>query len=121
MNEQNVKALFSSIDDFMDLQHSPSASLIDGFPFIARWLPKPLQWYRPSADRAFKRTIGSVQSLRLHVLNSDVAFRVYQKFFDELAKRVEAGEDPQCFSRELVALAREYEFDEQQQYFCGEY
>ncbi len=60
MSEENVKTLFSTIDDFMDLQQSPSSSMIDGFPIIAKFLPKPLQWYRPKAERIFHKTLGFV-------------------------------------------------------------
>jgi hypothetical protein len=44
---------------------------------------------------------------------------VYQRFFDDLEKRIEGGEDPKCFSRELLHLAKNYGFNEPQKYFCG--
>lgn len=60
MSEDMVKSLFHSIDEFMALQHSPSASFIDGFPIIAKGLPRFLQWYRPEAERIFNDTVGYV-------------------------------------------------------------
>ena len=57
MDEEMVKDLFHSIEEFMNLQQSPSASLIDGFPIIAKYLPRPLQWYRPRAERIFNETV----------------------------------------------------------------
>lgn len=62
MNEKVAKDVFHSIDEFMKLQHSPSASLIDGFPVIAKYLPRALQWYRPEAGRIFNETVGSVNA-----------------------------------------------------------
>ncbi|KAH7137038.1 cytochrome P450 [Dactylonectria estremocensis] len=102
MSEDMVKSLFHSIDEFMALQHSPSASFIDGFPIIAKSLPRFLQWYRPEAERIFNDTV-----------------RTYRRFFDDLEKRIGAGEDPKCFSRELLNLAQDYGFDEPQKYFCA--
>lgn len=60
MNEKIVKDVFHSIDEFMKLQQSPSANLIDGFPVIAKYLPRALQWYRPEAERIFNETVVSV-------------------------------------------------------------
>jgi len=57
MRDENVQLLFSTIDDFMDSQKSPSASLIEQFPRLARSLPKSLQWFRPKAERVFKKTV----------------------------------------------------------------
>lgn len=66
MDEQSVKALFGTIDDFMTLQQSPAASFIDGFPIVARYLPRVLQWYRPKAERIFKRTVKFVLTYPSH-------------------------------------------------------
>jgi hypothetical protein len=62
MNEKLVKDVFQSIDDFMKLQQSPSANVIDGFPMIAKYLPRALQWYRPKAERIFNETVGYVDA-----------------------------------------------------------
>ncbi|OBT97320.1 hypothetical protein VE01_04690 [Pseudogymnoascus verrucosus] len=102
MSEANVKELFSCIDEFMKLQGSPSASFIDGFPFIARWLPVRLQWYRPKAEKVFHETL-----------------KVYENFFDDLQKRIDQGENPECFARSLVDLSKQYNFSDEQQYFCA--
>ena len=119
MSDENVKTLFSSIDDFMDLQQSPSSSFIDGFPIIAKCLPKILQWYRPKAERIFRKTVESVHtSLQSSYVLTKV-LSVYGKFFKDLDERIQGGDDPQCFSRELLHLAKSYEFDDLQKYFCG--
>jgi len=60
MKDENTRLLFSTIDDFMDTQRSPSASLIEQFPWVVRNLPRPLQWYRPKAERIYKKTVGCV-------------------------------------------------------------
>lgn len=46
-------------------------------------------------------------------------YSTYRRFCDDLEKRIEAGEDPKCFSRELLGLAKDYGFDEPQKYFCA--
>jgi len=46
-------------------------------------------------------------------------YGIYRRFFDDLEERIEAGEEPKCFSRELLGLAKDYGFDEPQKYFCG--
>lgn len=102
MRESSVQELFSTIDDFIATQLSPSASLIDSFPTLARLLPKPLQWYRPHAERVFRKTV-----------------RVYEAFFDDLEKRVATGLDPRCFAREMNKIADKYGFDRYQRYYCA--
>lgn len=102
MQESSVQELFSTIDDFIATQLSPSASLIDSFPTLARLLPKPLQWYRPHAERVFRKTV-----------------RVYEAFFDDLEKRVATGLDPRCFAREMNKIADKYGFDRYQRYYCA--
>jgi hypothetical protein len=62
MNEKLVKDVFQSIDEFMNLQQSPSANVIDGFPIVAKYLPRALQWYRPEAERIFNKTVGYVHA-----------------------------------------------------------
>lgn len=47
-------------------------------------------------------------------------FRVYASFLDDLERRVQAGQDPQCFARDMGILASKYDFDDAQKYFCGE-
>jgi hypothetical protein len=36
---------------------SPSAGIVDCFPRLAAMIPKPLQWYRPRAERIFDKTV----------------------------------------------------------------
>lgn len=60
MEDPNVQLLFSTIDDFMETQASPSTSMIEQFPGLVKLLPRPLQWYRPKAERVFRKTIGWV-------------------------------------------------------------
>lgn len=55
-----MQLLFSTIDDFMETQASPSTSMIEQFPGIVKLLPRALQWYRPKAERVFRKTIGWV-------------------------------------------------------------
>lgn len=58
MEDENVRLLFSTIDDFLETQTSPSAALVEQFPWVVRMLPRPLQWFRPKAERAYRKTIG---------------------------------------------------------------
>ncbi|KEF61521.1 uncharacterized protein A1O9_03088 [Exophiala aquamarina CBS 119918] len=102
MDDANVRLLFSTIDDFMETQASPSTSMIEQFPWLVRLIPKPLQWYRPKAERVFRKTIG-----------------VYASFLDELEQRIKQGEDPRCFARDMSVLADKYGFDAAQKYFCA--
>ncbi|KAJ5385554.1 hypothetical protein N7517_003465 [Penicillium concentricum] len=102
MADKNTQLLFSTIDDFMESQTSPSATLIEHFPWCARNLPKLLQWYRPRAEKVFNKTI-----------------RVYAGFLDDLERRVKDGQDPKCFARDMSQLAGKYGFDDAQKYFCA--
>lgn len=63
MRDENVRLLFSTIDDFMETQASPSTSLPEQFPWLIKILPKRLQWFRPKAERVYKKTIGYVSGL----------------------------------------------------------
>ncbi|KAL1615103.1 hypothetical protein SLS56_011930 [Neofusicoccum ribis] len=102
MREQPVQELFSTIEDFMEMQRSPSANLIDSFPTLAKIIPRPLQWYRPHAERVFRKTV-----------------KTYETFFDDLEQRLINGQDPRCFAREMNKIAYKYGFDENQRYYCA--
>ncbi|KAH0342001.1 hypothetical protein KCU83_g9432, partial [Aureobasidium melanogenum] len=102
MRDENVRMLFSTISDFMDYQKSPSASMIEMFPWLVRLLPKAFEWYRPKAEKIFTKTIS-----------------VYASFLDDLERRVQEGEDPKCFARDMAALADKHHFDDAQKYFCA--
>jgi hypothetical protein len=58
MDDENVRILFSTIDDFLGSQASPSTSLVEQFPWLVKALPKPLQWFRPKAKRVYQKTLG---------------------------------------------------------------
>ena len=58
MEDKNVQLLFSTIDDFLETQTSPSASMIEQFPRLAKAIPRPLQWFRPKAEQVYKKTLG---------------------------------------------------------------
>ncbi|KAF2227547.1 cytochrome P450 [Elsinoe ampelina] len=100
MGEPNVRALFGTIDDFMSMVTSPLTSLPEQFPWLVRWLPGNLQWFRPKAERVFDKTM-----------------HVYASFMEDLDKRVAAGEDPQCFARDMFKLADRYQLDQVRKYF----
>ncbi|KAI1611780.1 cytochrome P450 [Exophiala viscosa] len=102
MRDENVRLLFSTIDDFMETQASPSTSLPEQFPWLIKIIPRRLQWFRPKAERVFKKTIG-----------------VYASFLDDLDKRIRQGQDPKCFARDMTDLATKYGFDDAQKYFCA--
>jgi len=162
MDDANVRLLFSTIDDFMETQASPSTSMIEQFPWLVRLIPKPLQWYRPKAERVYRKTIGLVFTPIVHIFRAvpfessltmeisiphpqrshyrqqkpPISWRkiylegklmiyvpnsVYKSFLDELEQRINQGEDPQCFARDMIALADKYGFDAAQKYFCGEF
>ncbi|KAL6248504.1 hypothetical protein RBB50_004759 [Rhinocladiella similis] len=102
MRDQNVQILFSTIDDFIGSQASPSTALVEQFPWLIKLIPRPLQWFRPEAERIYKKTVG-----------------VYEAFFDDLERRIKAGQDPKCFGRDMADLATKYGFDDAQKYFCA--
>jgi hypothetical protein len=58
MESADVRLLFSTIDDFLESQTSPSASMIEQFPWLVRNMPKRLQWFRPKAEQVYKKTLG---------------------------------------------------------------
>ncbi|KIX05640.1 uncharacterized protein Z518_03612 [Rhinocladiella mackenziei CBS 650.93] len=101
MQEENTRLLFSTSEDFLSSQATPSTTLAEQFPGFVKALPKPLQWFRPNAERIYKKTFG-----------------VYTAFLNELAQRVKDGQDPQCFARGLTDVAEKYGFDETQKAFC---
>ncbi|KIW21520.1 hypothetical protein PV08_02100 [Exophiala spinifera] len=102
MRDANVQTLFSTIDDFIGSQASPSTALVEQFPWLVKLLPRSLQWFRPEAERIYKKTVG-----------------VYEAFFDDLERRIKAGQDPKCFARDMADLAKKYGFDDAQTYFCA--
>ncbi|KIW10721.1 hypothetical protein PV08_10020 [Exophiala spinifera] len=102
MNDENVRLLFSTIEDFLATQASPSTTLVEQFPWLVRVMPQPLQWFRPNAERVYKKTIN-----------------VYTAFFDDLERRIKQGENPECFARGMADLASKYGFDKTQAYFAA--
>ncbi|EXJ58361.1 hypothetical protein A1O7_05786 [Cladophialophora yegresii CBS 114405] len=102
MEDENVRLLFSTIDDFLETQTSPSSSLVEQFPWLVRAMPRSLQWFRPKAERSYRKTLG-----------------VYTAFFDDLEQRIKKGENPECFARGMADLATKYGFDKAQAYFAA--
>ena len=122
MRDENVRLLFSTIDDFMETQASPSTSLPEQFPWLINIIPRRLQWFRPKAERVFKKTIGysgRLDSCTEHLKADCRKSRVYASFLDDLDKRIKQGQDPKCFARDMTDLATKYGFDDAQKYFCG--
>jgi hypothetical protein len=57
MSEEKVQLLFSTIEDFLGSQASPSTTLIEQFPRLVKAIPQSLQWFRPKGERIYKKTI----------------------------------------------------------------
>jgi hypothetical protein len=54
-DDPDLAMLLETAEDFLALQQA-GASLVDGFPILAR-LPKYLQWWRPRGERIYQKTV----------------------------------------------------------------
>lgn len=58
MREEKVQVLFSTSEDFLASQSTPSTTMMEQFPGLVDLIPKPMQWFRPNAERTYRKTLG---------------------------------------------------------------
>ncbi|PVH70254.1 cytochrome P450 [Cadophora sp. DSE1049] len=95
LDDPNVAELFETSNEFLEALQ-PGASPIDTFYFL-EWLPKPLQWWRPRAERYFQKTVN-----------------VYRREVERLEAKIADGTARDCFAVEFLASPEVRKFGETQ-------
>ncbi|KAH8170103.1 cytochrome p450 domain-containing protein [Sarocladium implicatum] len=97
LDDAETKALFETIETFFANAQGGVAA-VDAFPSLAK-LPAFLQWWRPYGEREFKKVTSHLDNLR---------------------KKLEAGDAPECFAKDFLESKEALSMDENQKLFvCG--
>jgi len=99
-DDKYVRMMFETVEEFLS-NFVPGMYLCDSFPILGK-LPSFLQWWRPSGEAAYKKTIGA-----------------YRGFYQDFAKSMEDGTVNDCFATKFFTVADQYNFDQDQQMFIA--
>ncbi|TVY82299.1 Cytochrome P450 monooxygenase patI [Lachnellula suecica] len=98
LDNPQIQELLETTSEILEAVQ-PGASLADALPILEN-LPKPLQWWRPRAQRAFEK-----------------CKRVYKREVDELKGRMKAGTARDCYATRFMSSPEASKFGETQLLF----